>query len=244
MKLRKFHLGHMLYGSESIEDIKNIVDSYITDNNLENSKFQFKRTRGGVFGRMVGEFVVALALCHNVTPTIDENGKIEYQASSPDEIAIVEWTHKVGLTLLSRSTTELTLALNGSDIKLRYEILAIFPFTSDRKRMGILVRDMQSSEITFYLKGADSVMIPLVKATDWAEEEVGNMAREGLRTLVVARKAMTDDNYLLFKTRYNEAKSSMSDRLSTVESVLNDFLEQNLDIMGITGVEDGLQVLF
>lgn len=233
----------MLYGPESTADIKSMVYSYITENVSENSKFQFRRSRGGIFAKSVAEFVIALGLCHNVTPTTDENGVIEYQASSPDEIAIVEWTHSAGLSLLSRSTTELILGLDGTDIRLRFEILAIFPFTSERKRMGILIRDMQSSEITFYLKGADSVMIPLIRATDWVEEEVGNMAREGLRTLVVASKVMTENDYHLFKTRYNEAKSSMVDRLITVELVINDFLEKNLNILGVTGVEDGLQVL-
>lgn len=243
MLLKKIHLGHMLYGRESNEDIKSIVNSYITEKSNGNSKFQFRRSRASIFAKAVGEFVIALALCHNVTPTIDENRAIEYQASSPDEIAILEWTHSVGLSLLSRSTTELVLALDESDIILRFEILAIFPFTSERKRMGILIRDLQSNDIMFYLKGADSVMIPRIKGTDWVEEEVGNMSREGLRTLVIASKGMTETDYNLFKTRYNEANSSMVDRLATVELVINDFLEKNLDVLGVTGVEDGLQVL-
>ncbi len=180
MILKKVHLGHMLYGPESNSDIKGTVNSYISDT-LTEKKFQFRRSRASIFAQAVGEFVIALALCHNVTPTIDENHAIEYQASSPDEIAIVAWTHKVGLSLLSRSSSELVLGLDGSDMTLRYEILAVFPFTSERKRMGILIRDLHSDEITFYLKGADSVMIPRIKATDWVEEEVGNMAREGLR---------------------------------------------------------------
>lgn len=32
---------------------------------------------------MVKDFILCLALCHNVTPSID-NGKKVYQASSPD----------------------------------------------------------------------------------------------------------------------------------------------------------------
>jgi phospholipid-translocating ATPase len=181
MQLKKLHLGQMLYGPESNGDIKSIVNSYVLETTNDKEKFQFRRSRASIFAKIVGEFVIALALCHNVTPTIDENSQIEYQASSPDEIAIVEWTHKVGLSLLARSTTELVLGLDGSDMILRFEILAVFPFTSERKRMGILIRDLQSQEISFYLKGADSVMIPRIKATDWVEEEVGNMAREGLR---------------------------------------------------------------
>jgi phospholipid-translocating ATPase len=39
-----------------------------------------------------------------------------------------------------------------------YKILANFPFTSESKRMGILVRHMKSNKVFFYLKGADVIM--------------------------------------------------------------------------------------
>jgi phospholipid-translocating ATPase len=59
----------------------------------------------------------------------------------------------------------------------------------------------------------------------------------------VASKGISENDYNLFNTRYNEAKSRMVDRIAAIQSVLNDFLEKNLDILGVTGVEDGLQVL-
>ena len=45
--------------------------------------------------------------------------------------------------------------------------------------MGIIIRDKQTGEITFYMKGADTVMNRIVLYNDWLEEECGNMAREG-----------------------------------------------------------------
>lgn len=51
----------------------------------------------------------------------------------------------------------------------------------------------------FYLKGADVVMASIVQYNDWLEEECGNMAREGLRTLVVAKKNLTEEQYLDFE---------------------------------------------
>lgn len=61
--------------------------------------------------------------------------------------------------------------------------------------MGIIVKDVKTGEITFYLKGADVVMAAIVQYNDWLNEESGNMAREGLRTLVVAKKTLTEDQY-------------------------------------------------
>lgn len=40
------------------------------------------------------DFVTALALCHNVTPTFPDDSDrsiVEFQASSPDEVALVKF---------------------------------------------------------------------------------------------------------------------------------------------------------
>lgn len=42
-------------------------------------------------------------------------------------------------------------------------------------------------------------MNKIVQYTDWLDEECGNMAREGLRTLVVAKKPITEEQYLDFE---------------------------------------------
>jgi phospholipid-translocating ATPase len=51
------------------------------------------------------------------------------------------------------------------------------------------------------MKGADVAMSSIVQYNDWLEEEVDNMAREGLRTLVVAKKSLTADQYADFEQR-------------------------------------------
>ena len=44
-------------------------------------------------------------------------------------------------------------------------MLANFPFSSDTKRMGIVVRHMASGLIIFYLKGAEVVIEDKVRPT-------------------------------------------------------------------------------
>lgn len=272
-------------------------------------------------GWRVWEAVKALALCHNVTPVYDSNKSMEntrngsptksisiettkeptdevtYQASSPDEIALVKWTEQVGLALVARDLNSITLQLqnpfngsgsssggpkgtlkksltendsintavtnlsgdskaelnspsssNGSTLSLsslnsgmmRFQILQVFPFTSESKRMGIIIKDLNTGEITFYLKGADVVMAGIVQYNDWLNEESGNMAREGLRTLVVAKKTLTDDQYNDFETRYNAARLSVTDRIVKVAAVIES-LEREMELLCLTGVEDRLQ---
>ncbi len=84
---------------------------------------------------------------------------------------MVAWTENVGLTLVKRDLN--TMLLRAPDNTFReYEILQIFPFTSETKRMGIIVKDVQTKEIIFYLKGADTVMQSIVQYNDWLIEEV------------------------------------------------------------------------
>lgn len=53
--------------------------------------------------------MTALALCHNVTPAIGEDGNVQYQASSPDEVALVKFTESVSMTLIDRTFTTMTI---------------------------------------------------------------------------------------------------------------------------------------
>ena len=59
--------------------------------------------------------------------------------------------------------------------------------------MGIIIR--QNNQIIYYLKGADSVMQSKISQADahFMAEACLDLAKEGLRTLVVAQKALTED---------------------------------------------------
>lgn len=54
----------------------------------------------------VRDLITCLALCHNVTPTYpdpDDPTVREFQASSPDEIALVKFAdHQMGIKLIER----------------------------------------------------------------------------------------------------------------------------------------------
>nr|KAF6470769.1 putative ATPase phospholipid transporting 9B (putative) [Molossus molossus] len=268
MAFKRLHLGTVSYGSDTMDEIQSHVRSSCAQVHAQASgdtgssapprKAQSSgpKARKSVSSR-VHEAVKALALCHNVTPVYESRagttGETEYaevdqdfsdenrtyQASSPDEVALVQWTESVGLTLVSRDLTSMQLRTPGGQI-LAFCVLQMFPFTSEGKRMGIIVRDEATGEITFYMKGADAVMSTIVQYNDWLEEECGNMAREGLRTLVVAKRALTEEQYQDFESRYMQAKLSVHDRALKVAAVVES-LEREMQLLCLTGVEDRLQ---
>ncbi|CAS01196.1 Protein CBG26757 [Caenorhabditis briggsae] len=91
------------------------------------------------------------------------------------------------------------------------------------------------------MKGADTVMSGMVQYNDWLDEECSNMAREGLRTLVVARKPLSPAELEAFDRAYHAAKMSISDRSQNMANVVNRMLERDLQLLCLTGVEDRLQ---
>ncbi|PVV00048.1 hypothetical protein BB559_000161 [Furculomyces boomerangus] len=167
--------------------------------------------------------------------------KMEYSASSPDEIAIVEWTNKVGLTLTNRTSDSKEIQLDLFGSKLEYDVLEVIPFTSESKRMGVIVRSRLSNELSFIMKGADSVMTKLIVYNDWVEEEVSNMAREGLRTLIVGRKVLSEQYYNEYRSEMDLAKLNLQNRNHYTSKIIADFLEFDLQVVCVTGVEDKLQ---
>ena len=175
-----------------------------------------------------------------VMPVTNDDGSVTYQASSPDEVAIVTWTGTVGMTLTFRNRTKMVLSTpNGGE--LTFNILDVFPFTSESKWMGIVVHNTQNGEITFMQKGADVVMAKIVQKNDWLEEETGNMAREGARMLVVARKRLSNALYSEFADAYCQASISVEGRNEAMAGVVSKYLEHDLELLGLTGVEDKLQ---
>ncbi|KAL1933234.1 hypothetical protein VTP01DRAFT_7324 [Rhizomucor pusillus] len=246
MELKKLHMGTMSYSLDTMDEIMTHLATAFGQQ--EEAMYQAGGNVVGVSGKgrrniasRVKDIVQALALCHNVTPVISVDEDITYQASSPDEVAIVKWTEQMGLTLVARDVNSIQLRVNTTSELLDYDVLHIFPFTSETKRMGIVIRDRQTNEITFYEKGADVVMSTIVQYNDWLDEECDNMAREGLRTLVVARKRLSDEMYEEFRVRYQEAEVSIHDRNAKKQAVIEGVLETDLELLGLTGVEDKLQ---
>ncbi|PTB42259.1 uncharacterized protein TrAFT101_008649 [Trichoderma asperellum] len=271
MEMKKIHIGTVSYANEAMDEVQSYVRQafyiqpttdpasqtvLITPSSAMSTTVNLGATRTRrEIGSRVRDAVLALALCHNVTPTSEiEDGKevTSYQASSPDEIAIVRWTESVGLKLSYRDRKGMTLESTETGRPVvRVRILDVFPFTSEGKRMGIVVQflenvhDTNSSlgngEIWFYQKGADTVMSPIVAANDWLDEETANMAREGLRTLVVGRKKLSHQQYQEFASQYHEASLSITGRDAGMQRVVSRYLESDLELLGVTGVEDKLQ---
>lgn len=71
-----------------------------------------------------------------------ENNHVSYQAESPDEIAFAEAAREHGLALVNRHATKVFYDYKnaeGNVSHIQYDILAVIPFSSSRKRMSIIL---------------------------------------------------------------------------------------------------------
>lgn len=97
---------------------------------------------------------MAINICHNITTVQGTNG-VTYEGNSPDELALIEATQAIGIQLTYRDREKLVISIRDLPEAEQYTILQVFPFTSVRKRMGIIVRKDASNQILFLLKGTD-----------------------------------------------------------------------------------------
>ncbi|KAL0935954.1 p-type ATPase [Colletotrichum truncatum] len=155
-----------------------------------------------LFARRAKDYILAMALCHTCLPEM-RDGEIEYQSSSPDELAIIQAAQELGYTVIGRSSTSITLRLASEPEKdLTFEILDVIEFSSHRKRMSIIVR-YPDGRICIICKGADSVILPRLK-----------MANLALQKAQDVRKSADLEHELLRKSEQQEPRISIGGRAS------------------------------
>lgn len=109
----------------------------------------------------------------------------------------------------------------GKVNEMHFSRLHVLEFTSDRKRMSVIVKDENGTKL-IYTKGAESYVFPLcannqsniVSRTD---AHISDFARQGLRTLAVARRRIGDDEYRTLLDEVNEANGSLENRKELLE---------------------------
>lgn len=115
------------------------------------------------------EYILGMAICHTCIPDVDpQDGSIvDFQASSPDELALVRGARELGILVTERSTHAITVefpdgyhVVGGGDRRRQtFEILDVIEFSSKRKRMSIIVR-RPDGRIWLICKGADTLVLP------------------------------------------------------------------------------------
>jgi magnesium-transporting ATPase (P-type) len=115
-------------------------------------------------------------------------------------------------------------------------------FTSNRKRMSVLVRT-PGGQARLLCKGADSATMGRLRACggpDWLAAHLQEFADEGLRTLVVAQRDLDEEEVSRWLEEYAKARASVEERDDLLERAA-EAAERELELLGATAIEDELQ---
>ncbi|KAK2875582.1 hypothetical protein FQN49_001587 [Arthroderma sp. PD_2] len=233
-----------------LKQLREIHDNpYLHDDELTFVSSAFASDLTGTSGeeqkRAVGDFMIALALCHTVITerTPGDPPRIDFKAQSPDEAALVATARDCGFTVLGRSGDDIRLNVMGEER--RYTVLNTLEFNSTRKRMSAIIR-MPDGKVVLFCKGADSIIYSRLsrgKQAELRKTTAGQLevfAREGLRTLCVGQRILSEGEYQTWSKTYEEAAQAMDERDEKLEEAASS-IEQELTLLGGTAIEDRLQ---
>ena len=193
-------------------------------------------------------FLLDMALNHSVITTTNAvSEEIEYHASSPDEACLCGGcAHTNGYQFLGRRESGIgRILVQGKEEAVQY--LHTLDFTSERRRMSVLVKD-SSGRFLLYCKGADSVIMPLLRggAGPQLTGAVRDFSREGLRTLVLCYREVSENEAMEFLESCDRIRASPSWEASGLGgdgglSEVYASMERDMVCLGCTAVEDRLQ---
>ena len=233
MEFRKCSIGGICYGNDD-ESGEDFNDKLLQEN----------LHKGHVTAPVIKEFLNLLSVCHTVVPeTVHEDGEtsIIYQASSPDEAALVKGAKMLGFVFTGRTPQGVYIKVD--DKEEWYEILNVLEFTSTRKRMSVVVR-APDGKIKLFCKGADTVVYERLDEkqiySDITLQHLKEFATLGLRTLCIATTEISEELYDEWKHTYYKASTSIQNRDKKLEEAA-ELIERNLHLLGATAIEDKLQ---
>ncbi|KAJ3059594.1 Phospholipid-transporting ATPase IB, partial [Quaeritorhiza haematococci] len=186
----------------------------------------------------------------HVPPRVKDDLCLNYQSSSPDEVALVSAARDLFFTLRSRSVDSVSINVLNSNENVEFPVMYTLEFSSARKRMSVIYK-YPNGRYILLTKGADSVIMERLKPPSERTpseiqllsktmEHVRWFATEGLRTLLYAYRDLDPTYFTSWSTRYAEASTAISDRTKQMD-LLADEIEQNLSLLGATAIEDKLQ---
>jgi phospholipid-translocating P-type ATPase (flippase) len=164
-------------------------------------------------------------------------GRTIYQTNSPDEACLVSFAAECGLAFSGRPTLT-SIAITDSGEERIFDVLHTVAFTSERKKMSVVVAERNQSQVLVLSKGADSVILSQCEDDGLITEKIANTVEEfsliGYRTLCVSGKWIDRAEW----------ESQFAPRLiadTNDENDLSNEIESGSFLIGCTAVEDRLQ---
>ena len=242
MEFKMLAVGKMRFGSfdsnmKSVPGITNVnftspeMFEYLKDSKYENTKKKAKVHRMALF----------LALCHTIVIEETKEGNI-WNSASPDELALVNAAKLFGYEFVGRDEEGAIMISEGGKVN-KYSLLNVLEFNSTRKRMSVIIR-MPDKRIFLFCKGADNMIYDRLHSSSKYRKEIEDFMLDcgniGLRTLALAQKEISEEEYVEWNKSYIEASKAINGRAKRLAEEAEK-IEKDMFLVGSTAIEDKLQ---
>ena len=270
MKFKSFTVGLNSYGDYNINLYENILfnkkkqDKYgeIVDVDFEDNNHKLKEDYFDKINKIpknMEHFFYNLCLCNDVhidNKKFENNNIIEYTTSSSDEKCLVNFSRYCGFIFKNKTIDNIVSIEKVIDNQNNFEIVEfdkcnILEFTSERKRMSVIVKKKNNNENKYilYIKGSDNIIDDLLskesknsKEYEYIMNKVNEYSSKGLRTLLFGYKELNIEEYQKFKEEYLlllediEENNNQNKLYELYREIENDII-----LIGATAIEDKLQ---
>lgn len=183
--------------------------------NFVDERLLFGQWQSAPDASIIEDFLVNMAVNHNVQVEYDKLGKHKYEAESPDEGAFVQAARNMGFFFSRREIKDVLVTVSqpgagvGEGRVRKYKIKQFNPFDNNRKRTSLVVQTEEGA-IVLLVKGADTSVMPFIDdaacpffAT--TQQHIDQFGEQGLRTLVFAGRRLDPAWYEHWNELYEKA---------------------------------------
>ena len=264
MKFKAFTVGTTSYGEENNQSINTLFNKNNKDKygEIQDTEFIDKDHKliNDLHEKNISKnllhFFHNLCLCNDVE--IDVNkfkklSKLEYLSSSSDEKCLINFSRYCGFIYKNKSNNNIVIEHDYNEINKDIKITKcyILEFTSERRRMSVIIKNENeiNNKYYLYIKGSDNVINNLISEENKSTKEykyIMNKANEysekGLRILLIGYKELSIEEFLEFDNKYKYLSEDLEDN-NTQEKLykLYEEIENNIILLGVTAIEDRLQ---
>jgi magnesium-transporting ATPase (P-type) len=151
-------------------------------------------------------------------------------------------THQKHYDLTVAQNNQTPSMINPNLVLKEYDIVEVLDFDSTRKRMSIIVRDMETNQFIMFCKGADSAIFTrcVCQTSEMYDECLKEFSENGWRTIVFAYKLLTKEQCEIYSRMLSDANNDILNREFMLDKAYDE-IENEMHLLGLTAVEDKLQ---
>lgn len=131
MEFKKISIGGVSYGEQK-DSLNDAEFPKVTNVDFLDSKFfDAWKNKSDPNNEKIRRCLIFIAVCHTILCDVKDDGEINYNASSPDELALVNWARFSGCEFQGLDENDV-ITVKLADETINFQLLHVLEFNSTR----------------------------------------------------------------------------------------------------------------